>query len=300
MFQKCGQPPIIGIRKEPKPIEQELQAAEHGPTGDHRHGPDRKTLMARRLAARRIDQAKLGIVPNLAILPFIPLRNQQAGKDAGVAQQPLETLMRRRLPAVEGVPGIGIDTWRLDAHEKLPAAISLPEFGDSPGGPKCRAMFRQRDKQFIGNGRAARRAGDMARFPAKHLFDEGPGIGEGRPGKLRADNLANLASVDRRLPERQKPQFLEEGRRDDEAHRRHMVEPFEIGIAIDFAAIALTPIPARDRRGRRAPGGALAPHRSCEAASARRATHAQGASGGLPNVAGPPLARAVPRARDRG
>ena len=164
--------------------------------------------MARRLAARRIDQAKLGIVPNVAVLPFIPLGNQQTGEDAGVAQQPLETLMRRRLPAVERVPGIGIDTWRLDTHEKLPVAISLPEFGDRPGRPKCRAMFWQRDEQFIGNGRATRRARHVARFPAKHLFDEGPGIGEGWLGKLRANDLGNLASVDWRLPERQKSQFL--------------------------------------------------------------------------------------------
>ena len=132
-FQKCGQAPIVGIRKEPEAIEQQLQAAEHRSAGDHRHGPDRKTLIARRLAARRIDQAEFGIGANLAILALIPLRNQQPGKDAGVAQQPLETLMRRRLPAVERVPGIGIDTGRFDAHEKLPAAIALPEFGDRPG-----------------------------------------------------------------------------------------------------------------------------------------------------------------------
>ena len=80
MLQQRGQPPIIGIREQPKPIEQEFQAAEHGPTGDHRHGPDRKTLMARRLAARRIDQAELRIIPNLTVLAFVALGDQQASK----------------------------------------------------------------------------------------------------------------------------------------------------------------------------------------------------------------------------
>jgi hypothetical protein len=142
--------------------------------------------------------------------------------------------MRRRLPAVEGIPGIRIDAWRLDTHEKLPGTVAFLKLSDSPCRLKCGAMLWQRHKQFIRNGRAARRAGDMARFPAEHLFEEGPGISEGRLGKFRADYLRNLPGLDRCLPERQQPQFLEEGRRDDEAHRGNMVEPFEIGIAIDF------------------------------------------------------------------
>lgn len=203
VLQQCRQAPIIGIREQPKPIEQELQAAEHGPTGDHRHGPDWKTLMARRLAARRIDQAKLGIAPNLAILSVVPLGDQQAGKDAGVAQQPLETLMRRRLPAIKGIPGVRIDAGRLDPHEKLPAAIAVSELGDGPCRPKCRAVLWKRHEQIVRNGRTAGRASDVARFPAQNLFEEGPGVSEGRLGKLRADNLRNLAGVYWRLSERQ-------------------------------------------------------------------------------------------------
>ena len=234
MLQERRQPPVIGIGKEPEPIKQELQSAKHRPAGHHRHGSDRKALMARRLTARRIDQPKLGIVPNLAILALVALGNQQASENARIAQQPFKTLMRRRLPAVESVPGIGIDARRLDTNEKLPGAISLPKLGDRPCRSKRGAMLRERDEQFIGDGRAARRAGDMARLPAKHLFDEGPRVSECGLGKFRANNLANLAGVDGRLPERQKPQFLEEGRSDDKANRRHMVEPFEIGVAIDF------------------------------------------------------------------
>jgi hypothetical protein len=159
--------------------------------------------VARRLAARSIDQAKLGIIPNLTVLPFVPLGDQQTGKDAGVTQEPLEALMWGRLPAVEGVPGVRIDAWRLDPHEKLPAAIAVAEFSDSPCRPKCGAMLWERHEQFVRNGRTAGRASDVAHFPAQNLFEEDPGISESRLGKLRADNLANLAGVDWCLPERQ-------------------------------------------------------------------------------------------------
>ena len=44
-----------------------------------------------------------------------------------------------------------------------------------------------------------------------------------------------MAGVDRRLPQRREAEFLEQSRRDDKADRLHMVEPLEIGIALDFA-----------------------------------------------------------------
>ena len=92
--------------------------------------------------------------------------------------------MRRGLPAVERVPGIRIDSRRLDADEELPAAFSVAELSDRPGRPKRGAVLRKSDEQIIiRNGRAARRAGDMARFPAKHLLHESPGIREGGLGE---------------------------------------------------------------------------------------------------------------------
>ena len=124
-------------------------------------------------------------------------------------------------------PGQGDDSMPIGTTDRT-------RFGDRPCRPKCGAMLGERHEQFIRNGWTAGRASNVARFPAKHLFEEGPRISECGLGKLRADNLGNLAGVDWRLPERQQPQFLEERRRDDEAHRGHMVEPFEIGIAIDF------------------------------------------------------------------
>ncbi len=61
----------------------------------------------------------------------------------------------------------------------------------------------ERHEQFVRNRRTAGRASDVAHFPAQNLFEEDPGISESRLGKLRADNLGNLAGVDWRLPERQ-------------------------------------------------------------------------------------------------
>lgn len=54
----------------------------HRPAGHHRHWPDRKALMSRRLTVQRIDEPKLGLVPNLAILALVALGNQQASENA--------------------------------------------------------------------------------------------------------------------------------------------------------------------------------------------------------------------------
>ncbi|MER9712744.1 hypothetical protein NKJ13_21110 [Mesorhizobium sp. M0174] len=81
--------------------------------------------MAGGFAARRIDQAELRIGTNLTVLALLALGNQQPGKDAGVAEQALEPLVRGRLPAIERLAGVGIDAARLDAHEQLPAAVAV-------------------------------------------------------------------------------------------------------------------------------------------------------------------------------
>jgi hypothetical protein len=76
-----------------------FQAAEHRPTGNNGHRPDRKALMAGSLSAWGIDQPKLRTIPDLAVRAFVPFGNQQTGKDVGIAQQPLEALVRRRVLA---------------------------------------------------------------------------------------------------------------------------------------------------------------------------------------------------------
>jgi hypothetical protein len=118
------------------------------------------------------------IVPNLAILAFVALGNQQTGEDASVPQEALKALMRGRLPAIESVPGVRINAWRLDPHEKLPAAIAVTELRDSPCRSKFGAMLGERHEQLVRNGRTAGRASDVARFPAQNLFEEGPGMSE--------------------------------------------------------------------------------------------------------------------------
>jgi hypothetical protein len=91
----------------------------------------------------------------------------------------------RALTAAQGKP---VEEAR--SVEDLVAA--LDGMVDERGSPKKRIAAwpadegrSKGDEQFIWNARTARRAGDMARFPAKHLFHKGPGIGEGGLGELR-------------------------------------------------------------------------------------------------------------------
>ncbi len=66
--------------------------------------------MHRCFAMRHISYSKIGIVLNLAVPTSVLLRNQQAGKDAGFTQQPLEAVIGHCLPAVEAIPHIRINT----------------------------------------------------------------------------------------------------------------------------------------------------------------------------------------------
>ena len=101
LAQERRQAAVGGVGEQAEGVEQELEAAEHRPAGDGRERAQREGQIAGGLAARRIDEPQLGHVAILAVAWIVPLGDQQAGEDAGLAQQPLEALMRRRLPAVE-------------------------------------------------------------------------------------------------------------------------------------------------------------------------------------------------------
>ena len=97
-------------------------------------------------------------------------------------------------------------------------------------------------QSIVGKSRAAGRAGDVPRLPAEHLFDEGPGIAQARawldPSSMSS---ATAALSTWRLPRGREAKLLEQGRRDDEADRLDMVQPFEIGIAIDLCGHGAQP-----------------------------------------------------------
>ena len=64
---------------------------------------------------------------------------QHAGQDAGLAQQPLEALVRRRLPAVERAARVGIDARGSDPHQQLPALACAATSPPRSAPAWCRA-----------------------------------------------------------------------------------------------------------------------------------------------------------------
>ena len=121
-LQECGQSAAIGVVEQAEAVEQQLQAAEHRPAGDRPQRSQRKCEVTRCLTARRIDQSQRMV------------GDQQTGEDACVAQQPLEALMRRRLPPLEGASRIRVDTRWLYANEELPSRPSFAQLGYRPCG----------------------------------------------------------------------------------------------------------------------------------------------------------------------
>ncbi len=94
-------------------------------------------------------------------------------------------------------------------------------------------MFGKSDEQVIRNGRATGRSGDMAGLPTEDLFHKSPGISKRRLGPVPFDKLRDRTRIDRALPYRGEPQLLKQTGGDDKTDRLNMVQPFEVGVAIE-------------------------------------------------------------------
>lgn len=171
-----------------------------------------------RLPFRRIDDAERVV------------RDHGAGEHFRVAQQPLEALLRRRLPAVERAALVGIDAAWLDAHQELPASLGGLRRGDRPGWGQRRRVLGQRNQELGRHSRPAGARGDMARLPAEHLLDESPGIADRGFIFVLIEQRLDRARVEWGLADRHKPQFLEHGRRHDETDPLGIIEPFEVRV----------------------------------------------------------------------
>ena len=183
--------------------------------------------MAGGLAARRVDQP-----PQRLVLFTIKLA---AGKDARVAQKALEPLMRRGLPAIEGAAPIRIDTRSLDADEELPPLLSIAELGDGPCWLRSVVSCSGRATSSSSSGMAGP-PGAPATWRASQpstCSTKAQGSREGGLGRIRFDQLGDRACIDRTLPQRGEPQPLEEAGGDDKPDRLNMVQPFEVGVAIE-------------------------------------------------------------------
>ena len=189
---------------------------------------------ARGLAARRVDEPKFAVA------------DHHPGQHAGLAQQPLEPLLRCRLPALDGAAFVGIGAGRLQPDQKLPRRVAI-EALHRPVGRQRRVVLRHGDGEIVRQARPARRTGDEARIPAEHGRGECPGIGKGRPVVL-GEPFLDLRGVGLRLPLGDERPFLDHRRRQHEAGGPDVVEPFEVGIADDAFGHAVHDHPVTGQR----------------------------------------------------
>ncbi len=221
-LQQRGKAARLGVVEQAKGIEQQLEPAQHRPAGDGRERADRPGDPAGGLAARGVDEADL-LVPD-----------ENAGADAALAQQPLETLVRRRLPAVSRAALAGIDVRRLDGDQELPA-VGAGRGLQRPIGLEQRIVLGQSDCELVVERRPAGRAGDQVDGPIQHAGKERPGIGERRA--LVPDGAVAVLLQQRRnggvvrlILARRRAERLQRHRCDDQALGLDVAQPFGIGI----------------------------------------------------------------------
>ena len=273
LLQERRQAPLGRVVVQAEGVERELEAAEHRPAGDRRQRAQRKGQPAARLALRRVDEAKLVI------------REQNPGAHAGfvLAQQPLEALVRRRLPAGERAALIRRDARLLDADEQCRPAFRIDH---RPMRFEDGVRLVDRDRQSIRQRPTARQAGHLMLAPAQDSREECPRIGERSRLALRREARGDRIAVRARLLLGHEAIAVENGRAEDEADGLDIAEPFEI--RIDDGHVSCSS--ARGARGRRSPAGrrrhrsraARAPARSRSRGRGGRISPASGGGRGAP------------------
>ncbi len=240
-LQQRGQAAVVGIGEQAEAVEQQLEAAEHRPAGDASQAPQRESRASprsRRAAHRRRAGRR----------PLSRRSTEHAGIDAGFAQQPLETLMRasppsrRASPRASGsTPGGSMRTSSCQGRSAVgPSSVHRP------GRAERRAVLGQADVEA--RRAAAGRRGCRRRCRASQprtLAQERPGIGAA-PAALwiaRSMSSATSRAVGLRLA------ALARGRgpsaatgRDDQTDRLHVVQPFEVGIALGLGRHGAQPV----------------------------------------------------------
>lgn len=153
--QQCGQAAVRGVLEQARPVQQQLERPQHRAPG---HGGQRAQGHPEPAAAlatlRGMDQAQRVV------------GQQQPGGDSSVAQQPLEALVRRGLPAEQRAAPVSANAGGLYADQHLPA-LALRR-----GHRHVRLQHGvggwQGDAQDVGQLGAARAAGHLRRSPAQN------------------------------------------------------------------------------------------------------------------------------------
>ena len=116
-FEQSGEAAVRRVIVQPERGKDQLETAEHRAAANVAERAKRKLQPAAGLPARRIDEAQFAV------------GQQKSGRHAGLAQQPLELLMRRCLPAFERAALIGVHAGALEPNQDLPALVG---FGHRP------------------------------------------------------------------------------------------------------------------------------------------------------------------------
>ena len=209
----------LGARRveEAVAVEGELEARQHRPAGDGRERAQRERQPARGLALGGVDEAQLAV------------GHEHADEHAGLAQQALEALVRRRLPALlRAVVRFGAGG--LEADEQLPGRVGA-ETLDGEVGREGGVVLGHGNEEVVGQRRPVGRARHVWRRPVEEVAEEGPGIGERGRGVVGLDEGGVGGAVGRGLPCGDEGALLDDRGREDEARGLDVVEPFEVGVA---------------------------------------------------------------------
>jgi hypothetical protein len=152
--------------------------------------------------------------------------DQHADRNAAVAQEALELLMRARLPNIKHAALVRFGI-RMELDEKLISA-RLAELAHRPVGRQRHLLLRDLDCKLFGKLRPAGGPGNKARFRAENAGKERPGIGQdGRAffafaRKTQPDRLG----IDGGLSRGDEFLFADDVRAEHEADRADVQQPF--------------------------------------------------------------------------
>jgi hypothetical protein len=222
-LQERRQAPLRRVVVQTERRQQELNATEHRPSADLDQRAQRERDPAARFAARGVDE------------PKVVVGYEEANRRLFLAQEALEPLMRRRLPARERAPLVRLYPPRLDAHEDLPAAAGID---DRPIQRDLGVAILDLEDKVFRERVPTRRAGDLRRPPAERAMKESPGVFEGAGIgslcasviRLRRNESAHGLGVGARLDFRGESVTRKHDRGDDETHRLDMAKPFVVGV----------------------------------------------------------------------
>ena len=193
----------------------QLQAAEHRPPTDLDQRAERKLQPAARLAARGVNDTQFAV------------GQEEAGRHAGFAQQPLQLLVRCRLPAFERAALVRDRRRALDPNEDLPALIGV---GHRPMWRKLCVALLDADGQVRRQCRPTGTPATCAARQPRICVKNAQGSGNAGPWSVIRKERTHRFAVGARLFRRVQSVAGKHGRGDHKSDRLNIANPFGVGI----------------------------------------------------------------------